>query len=233
MLAKIDRPDSVIVKKADDRVAKYLLLAIGHNGHMSVVVIVTPIRVVCMNTLRASLAGANQIRIPHTKGAGDALKTVQETILRVDAQFEKAAEIFRKLASIKIKSDKQLRAYVDAVFKVVKKDEQTDDSFAGLLAKAPHAPREREPGDFITQETKSRVYDEVQQLLTGGKGNDLPGVKGTAWAAYNAVTEYNTWKRGRTMDARLDQLWLKNSGPVERALPAAVDVFVNDNFAAA
>src|SRR4030095_11370642 len=28
------------------------------------------------------------------------------------------------------------------------------------------------------------------QLYTAGQGSDLPGVRGTAWAAYNAVTEW-------------------------------------------
>lgn len=225
MLAKIDRPDSVIVKKCDDRVAKYLLIAMGHDGHMSVCILVTPIRVVCMNTLRASLSGSNAIRIPHTKGAADALKAVQQTITVADASFEKGAEIFRALAGKRVKSAEQLRAYVDAVFKPAKKD--ADDSLAALLARPiTHESRTLSDIGEMTKETKSRVYEEVAQLFEGGRGNTLPGVKGTAWAAYNAVTEYNTWTRGRSTDARLDALWLKDSGPAARALPAAVDTFL-------
>ncbi len=231
MLAKIDRPDSVIVRRADDRVAKYLLIAMGHDGHMSVRVLITPIRVVCMNTLRASLAGGNAIRIPHTKNAMDALANVQKTIMMADEEFEKGAKIFRALAGVQVKEE-QLKKYVDAVFKPAKAPDAdaalaADDSFASLMSR-PANLRDPVVGDFMTKETKARVYAEVEQLFTGGRGNNLPGVKGTGWAAYNAVTEYNSWKRGRTADARLDALWLKDSGPVSRALPAAVDTFLRN-----
>lgn len=62
-----------------------------------------------------------------------------------------------------------------------------------------------------------------------GRGNDLPGVKGTAWAAYNAVTEYTTWERGNSQDARLEKVWLESgSGSQGAALPLAIDTFLKN-----
>lgn len=49
-----------------------------------------------------------------------------------------------------------------------------------------------------------RVLDKVTPLFLTGKGNDMPGVRGTYWAAYNAVTEYLTHQAGRTRDNRAD-----------------------------
>lgn len=70
-----------------------------------------------------------------------------------------------------------------------------------------------------------RVQDNVIELLeSGGRGLDLPGVKGTAWGAYNAVTEYLTWERGRSDDNRLNQAWFGDIG--KRALTAAADTFL-------
>ena len=38
--------------------------------------------------------------------------------------------------------------------------------------------------------------DTLIGLYEHGKGNDLPGVKGTAWAGFNSVVEYIDYIRG-------------------------------------
>jgi phage/plasmid-like protein (TIGR03299 family) len=216
MLAKLNRDDSVIVPKADDRVMKYLLLAQGHDGHLSIHVGLTPIRVVCHNTLSAAIPearnkrhtqrrGSGMFRIRHTSGAAETLTAVQEVVERADREFEKAAEFFKSLAGKQVRSAAKLRAYVDAVFPPAQKDD----------AEAKDKPEDR------------MLFSEIEALFQKGRGNDLPGVKGTAWAAYNAVTEYLTWERGRTADARMNNLWLTggNGAPL-RAITAAKDVLL-------
>jgi phage/plasmid-like protein (TIGR03299 family) len=216
MLAQIDRPDSVIVKKADDRVRKYLLLAHGHDGHLAIHVGFTPVRVVCHNTLSAAIPEARKgaradhkrntgmFKVRHTSNAADLLTEVQATIERADKDFEKAADFFRTLAGKQVRSAAKLREYVDAVFPPTSK-------------KAPAAD----------DDVKDRVlFSEIEKLFVKGRGNDLPGVKGTAWAAYNAVTEYLTWERGGSNDNRLDTLWFRNGGVAERAVDAAKQVLL-------
>jgi phage/plasmid-like protein (TIGR03299 family) len=241
MLAKIDRPDSVIVPQADDRVSKYLLLANGHDGSLAVNVALTPIRVVCQNTLNAAFGDSRtaNMKIRHTSGAGDALKEVQKTIQKVDHDFEKAADIFRGLAGVKIRSAAQLREYVDRVFSPNKKiidvtevPEVTTGAsdLAALLSRPARisdtATLSAESGN-MTKETKSRVFEEVAVMFEKGRGNDLPGVRGTAWAAYNAVTEYMTWERGSSADNRMDALWMKGAGVAQRAASAAKEMFLD------
>jgi hypothetical protein len=126
-------------------------------------------------------------RIRHTSAAQGLLDGVQDVIERADRDFERAAEFFRSLAGKQIRSAKRLRDYVDAVF-------------------PPPAPAVKEA---TKDEAKvRRIFLQIQSLFEMGRGNDLPGVKGTAWAAYNAVTEYLTWERGSSNDGRLDNLWL-------------------------
>lgn len=227
-LAKIDRPDSVIVAKADDRVSKYLLLANGHDGSLAVRVGLTPIRVVCQNTLSAAIAGGSAtIKIRHTTRVKDIVDEVQHTIERVDNDFEKAAEVFRALAKVRIKSAGQVKAYVDAVFpsRAVKAEAiETDgaEDFASLLSRPAKLSHNKADTD------KSSMFEAVERILeTGGRHGDLsmPGIKGTAWAAYNAVTEFLTWERGRNDDNRLNANWFMG-GPAERALPSAIDEFL-------
>jgi phage/plasmid-like protein (TIGR03299 family) len=252
VLLKISRPDAVIVPQAGDTVAKYVLAAVGYDGTLSFTFGITPIRVVCNNTLSAAFGHGQKthVRIRHTAGGNEAVDALAETINAVDAQIEKAAEVFRALAGVEIKSAAQLRAYVDAVFPAPKKAPKSltdatpapevsgDDSFAALLARpalistpAPMVlaganPFTAQPSED-EQEDGRRIFDKILHNFEEGIGADLPGVKGTAWGAYNAVTQYNTWERGRSVDSRLNNVWLSQSGPVARALPAAVSSFLS------
>jgi phage/plasmid-like protein (TIGR03299 family) len=234
MLAKVNRPDSVIVPRADDRVAKYLMVAIGHDGTLAFRIGYTPTRVVCMNTLSVAIhkGEASHVRISHVSGANAQIEQVTKMIEGVDARFEASAEVFRALAAIKIRSTEQLRAYVDEVYALNKPEQAGAKMFSDLLVKPRTGGKLPSPlspeGGAVTRETKSRVFDEVARLFEHGKGNDAAGVRGTAWAAYNAVTEHLTWHRGKSQDARLENLWMKLEGPSVRALPAAVDQFLSN-----
>jgi hypothetical protein len=95
-----------------------------------------------------------------------------------------------------------------------------------LLAR-PVAPRDSvfsaENGE-LTKESRQRIYGEIDVLFERGRGNDMAGVKGTAWAAYNAVTEYITHERGRSDDNRVNAAWFGAESP--RAITSAVDTFL-------
>lgn len=243
VLLKISKPDAVIVKEADDRVSKYVVAAVGYDGTLSFTLGLTPIRVVCNNTLQAAYGQGmrTHVRIRHTAGGNEAVDALAATINEIDARIEKAAEVFRALADVDIKSEAQLRAYVKAVFPPPKKKEEQQpegDTFADLLQKPARlsvhqtkfegaAPVLARPTEE-EQEEGGRIFERILHLYENGRGADLPGVKGTAWAAYNAVTEYNTWERGRSVDNRLNNAWLAQSGPVARALPVAVDHFLKE-----
>ena len=237
MLCKIARPDSVIVKQADDRVAKYLMVAHGHDGHLSIMVGETPVRVVCQNTLSAALnGGTGLLNIRHTSKAGDTLKSVQEAIERADHDFERAAEMFRALAGVRV-TEATVRQYIEAVFpkpakaaKLAAAAPANDANPMEALMARDFVPRI--VSDESSEDAKGRkgVADNILEIFEkGGRGGDLnlPGVKGTAWAAYNAVTEYLTWDRGRSADARLNNLWLGGRANVSaRAVTAAADTFL-------
>ena len=62
VLAKL--PGDIVVHK-DDKVIKYLLLVNSHTGMASVQIKLTPVRVVCNNTLTMALSFGESMRIPH------------------------------------------------------------------------------------------------------------------------------------------------------------------------
>jgi hypothetical protein len=238
MLAKVNRADMQIAD--GDTVAKYLLATTGHDGMSSFRLAITPIRVVCMNTLSAAINGkSDTIRFSHFKDATAAIKDLGATIERIDGRFEESAKLFRALAGVKVRSQADLRKYIDLVFPMAKKPESLDtptpivngaDLLAGLLGK-PHVsgqPSIFSPeGGNVLEEDKRRIHEDIIRLFEIGRGNKNPAIAGTAWAAYNAITEYNTHERGRDADTRLGNLWFTQSGPVAKALPAAVATFLS------
>lgn len=206
ILAKINRPDSVIVKQADDRVQKYILLSNSHDGSLAVRVGYTPIRVVCNNTLSMAMTNNNSqlIRLKHTGNIVENLNDIREVMNAADAAFEATAEQFRLLASKQFNS-KDLEKYIKVVF-ATKKQMQEAASAEDLTS-------------------GSRVMGDIVQLFESGKGNDLPGVKGTAWAAYNAVTEYLQYKRGNNTENRLNELWFGQGATLsKKALEKATEM---------
>jgi hypothetical protein len=243
MLAKIQSPDMVIVPRSDDRVGKYMVVACGHDGSLAFLMGATPVRVVCNNTLSIAIDGKSTfIRIPHTKGGPAAVAEVQKIMQEQEGRFAAAAEVFRALAGKRIRRAADVRAYIDAVFpqparaiKVAKEIEAANGPTADLqdLLKKPLKRQGKTLAEdgITTEETKRRIYGEIETLFQKGRGNDLPGVKGTAWGLYNATTEYLTWERGgeNAGESRLDNVWLRTgSGPQSKALPAAIDQFLKN-----
>ena len=65
----------------------------------------------------------------------------------------------------------------------------------------------------------------IESLFEGGKGTDIVGVRGSYWGAYNAVTEYLSYSKGRTSNNRMDSLWFGVNGNLNsKALDTALQM---------
>jgi phage/plasmid-like protein (TIGR03299 family) len=209
VLAKVVGPADEIVD--GDKVERYILLAHGHDGLLAIRCGLTGIRVVCQNTLSAAINAETLVRILHHAKAEETLAAAREVVTRANGAFDKAAEIYRALAKVKNVTARQLRAYCDAVFPKPEGPKGGGDGGGSG------------PADGGEPESKSRIFDQVSALYEAGAGTDIPGVRGTAWGAYNAMTEFLTHERGRSQDRRVENSFFGPEGA--RALSAAVDVF--------
>lgn len=192
ILARIKQDPVEIVP--GDAVRNYILLSNGHDGSMAVRTGFSSIRVVCANTLAAAHEqGASKLlRVRHTENASETLKEIQQIMDNGRREFVASTEKMRALARKGVNTA-DLKEYVRKVFapKVTILDQEE-------------------------QENKcDRLIGKIIPLFEKGRGNDLHGVKGTMWAAYNAVSEYLGWERGRD-DTRLDSLWFGDGANVNR-----------------
>lgn len=171
-----------------DAVRGFLLLSNSHDGSRAVQARFTPIRVVCANTLTAAgrgNAGADRpIAIRHTSSVSARLQEAAVVMGIAAKQMEDTSEAFRMIARVQMGAAKA-REFFETIV-----DGKRDNT--GKLAAR-----------------SANVVDELSGLFDGkGIGIDLPGVRGTAWAAYNCVTEYVDYLRGasKSGDARLESI---------------------------
>ena len=200
VLCQLNLDNSEIVK--GDEISKFALLSNGHDGKLAVHFGFTPIRVVCANTeaMARGCKSSKLIRVRHLQFVKENVEKLREVMNLANQEFEATAEQYRFLASRQINA-KDLEKYVKVVFGVEKKSDED-----------------------ITTRTKN-ILQSVETLFTTGKGNDLPGVNGTYWAAYNAVTEYLNYDRGRNNANRMDSLWFgQNKQMSADALETAIEL---------
>lgn len=205
ILAKLSKDPFFVLP--GDEVEKYLLLAHGHDGSLCVHLGFTPIRVVCANTLRLSLGNeaAKLLRIKHTKGVKGTIDKVREIIEAADGAFEATAEQYRELARRSIDGE-TLKRYVNVVWKQPKKVSE-----AGDLEKP--------------EEVSARIQSAIAANFEQGRGADIPGVRGSWWGAYNAVTEYLRHDRGSDGARRIDSALFGQGATLnQRALDVALDM---------
>lgn len=194
LLAKL--PDYIRVN-GGDVVEKYLLLTNSHDGSGPVRVKLTPIRVVCENTLALALGGTEQeVRIRHTAQAEAKLKTAHEILGLTNKLYAELDHIFNCMSEKRI-GGKALVEYVKTIFPAISDSEN----------------RSR-----ITQ-----TREKVLELAETGRGAELS--KGTVWGAYNAVTEFVDHYRMTSVSdaAGLKSMWF---GTGERIKKQAFKVAV-------
>lgn len=201
VLAKVKKDPIEIVK--GDEVLQFILLSNSHNGTTSVRPGFTGIRVVCANTVAAALTAAESrlLTVRHTEKTVEAMEKVREAMNLGRSRFEATTEGMKQMARKGVTTE-SLKAYIHTVFEP-KLTLDTADA----------------------KERLDRLAGRVIPLFEKGRGNDLPGVKGTVWGAYNAVTELLTWERGRSNDTRLQNLWLGDAANLaQRAFTEALKI---------
>ncbi len=196
VLAKIPGTMEIV---PGDECHKYLLLSNTHTGEGSVVVKFTSIRVVCENTLMLSMEdGQHAYRVRHSKMMQFRLDELSNFLAVVTQVYERAEAELRRLAEVQV-TDARLREYFDAVF-----------------------PRTRKQ----KADNKDPVrWGHVRELFDSSTDLQLNGVKGTLWAAYNAITRFEDYKRpmeDEIQDRRLGRIWFGSGADVKlRALQKA------------
>ncbi len=148
-----------------DAIENYIAAINSHDGSSSFVLLVTPIRIVCQNTMNLAFGKAtNEFRIRHTRGAGAVLR--QQAREALDMTFD-YLDGFQEQAEQLINT------------------KLSEQRFLEIITAEFGAPKDAAPATVTRAENK---LDEMHRLFV--EGNTQEGVRHTAWAGLNAVTEW-------------------------------------------
>lgn len=204
MLVKLD--GELRVKMTDDVIEKYLFVATSHDGSIATTYKLTNNRVVCQNTFTIGLMEKARrfLYYKHTKNSELRIEDARVALGFINQQYEVVQSIIDQLA-----------AY-----------EPTDEEVRAVFMKLIPDPKAEDEDDEVNTTRAEVARDRLLDLYETGAGNDLPGVRGTAWAGVNAVTEYVDWDRTIRVPAgrdraehRLASIWL---GDGDKAKTAAI-----------
>lgn len=113
LMAKL--PDTIRIQGKDDVTEMHLLFTNGHDGKNTLQVMLTPIRVVCNNTLSAAISGkkvGEYITIRHNAMAYDKMNLAAQTLGLVKKQIQVTNELFNQMAKVTI-SDKDMKVFLE------------------------------------------------------------------------------------------------------------------------
>jgi len=157
-----------------DKIDNYLLINTSHDGSIAIQASITPVRVVCANTLNLALSAVKGKKAPkqtfkirHTQTAEGKIAVAREALGLAKVYLDE----FSTMAQAMIET------------------EITKSQFDEIVALAYPAPEKDAKGSFKKYDAK---VDLLQAIYVGDYNNTIAG---TAWGAYNALTERLDWYR--------------------------------------
>ena len=148
---------------ANDETKLYLIVWTSHDGSVAVQAAITPVRVVCQNTLNLAMRNAKQsFKIRHTQSVEGRIQVARETLglaLGYFDEFEKEAQAL----------------YSQSI---------TDAEFSNLIRTIYPKPEKDSKGALKKWENKVVLLDDLYH-----NSPTNANIKGTKWGAFNALTE--------------------------------------------
>ena len=149
-----------------ERISPYLLFSNTHDGSGAVKVAITPIRVVCCNTLNLALQTAKRSwSMNHTGNVKDKMEEAKNTLFLADRYMEELGKEFENLRKITL-SDKKVMDYIEILLPI--EDGATPQQFRNMKR--------------LQEDMKMRYFD----------APDLKDVGKNAYRFINAVSDFAT-----------------------------------------
>lgn len=175
-----------------DRLGGYLLLATSCDGSLSTTAKFTSVRVVCNNTLTASMNGSkNAIRVRHTAN-------FKETEVKLDlGLIDETWTEFGVNANLMAKKKINRRQAVEILVNAIGDGEQYATDI-----------KTKSVEDALIVQPNVTGMAKILALFDGaGMGAELTSSKDTLWGLVNATTQYYDHLAGRSQDSRLSKAW--------------------------
>lgn len=183
-----------ITINGEDTIENYLVVSNGHDGSSSLNIFLTPIRVVCANTLAVGLENNKfKIKLRHTTGISDRLDDARQ-LLNISSSITKnMQEVLTQLSKIKVTDEVAAKYFQSLIL-----------SKAELESLAKQEIKLKESAEISTR--KKNIINSITDYYYKGIGQS--DIIGTAYGAYNAVNGYLSNVKSITGDKKMSSLVL-------------------------
>ncbi len=182
LLGQLPQVDEIV---EGDSALRYVLMSLSHDGTGAIKFGPTAVRVVCANTYALAVKdkqGVKELAIRHTGNIGEKLNQARKILGVAHEQFKEYTERSRDLAKYQLTTAEWLE-YLNLLCPPL---DARDPDYTERRAKR-------------IGETRAAIQANYQ-----GERQAIAGIGGTAWAAYNAVSEHidHLPRRGATQTRR-------------------------------
>src|SRR4051812_27528195 len=200
--------DAGTAKVAGEEIRQHLLIANAHDGKRALRIALTPVRVVCKNTLITGMSAAIlQASIPHRTDIRDDAQFTLNLISSVRKQQAAMLEEFEALAASPVEP-----SYVDGLLEKIYPDptfskrKQVAGIIASDAALQGMVNDNREVATRLLKDLKTygKEYDDklikvrgLRDLVKERHGvlqDEAPAIAGSAWGLYQSVTEVENFR---------------------------------------
>lgn len=148
-----------------DRFANYFLFSNSHNGTAAVRATITPVRVVCQNTLNIALKGAKRTwSFVHKGNIFNHLQEAKQTLEMAKSYQDEFAKTAERLA-VKRYTGEEVKRIIDRLFPI-------------------------EDGETLTERRLQNMIRQREQFERALDADDVQNFRGTAWGLLNAISDY-------------------------------------------
>lgn len=170
--AKFNEP----IRIKDEVIDKYILLSMNHDGKGAILVMFTPIRVICNNTLALAIKECkHKVSIRHSADADEKLKASAKVLHMVTTSSTRLTEILTSMMNAPMKDIEVMHYIADLL----------------LIRGIDYLVNERTNQIVLTDsisQAKANVLRNAWHYYNTGPGQKA--YVGTVYGAYNAITGY-------------------------------------------
>jgi phage/plasmid-like protein (TIGR03299 family) len=181
---------------ANDKILQHVLLTTGHTGNMSVWAKNVGTRTVCANTHAIAMSEMSATyKFRHLRGQVDKQHDIAEALGLTRNYFKTLEEIANTLYETPMETNAFVK-YIDTIY-----PQPEEKEFLGV----------NQDGSEKKDRTMTQWNQQRDTLVdiwngTGIRGiNTIENIQGTAWAGYNAFTEYLDWYGAKKSKQQLEK----------------------------
>ncbi len=169
---------------ANDKTTTYLLVHTSHDGSVALQASITPVRVVCQNTLNLALGSVKQsFKIRHTSSIDGKIAVAREAL------------------GLTFKYMDDFEAEAKALFETSVSDKKFNDIITTIYPK----PEEGNKKGLTVWENRIDILNDLYF-----KSPTQENIKGNAWGVFNALTERMDYFKERSREGQ--GKWINASG---------------------